>query len=252
MPDFYYQIKGRRPPEFEGDSPWAWPPVFSGLVSAADRKAAKAMIDEEYSRTFPLRVLRADVEQHEYLLHIQEVDPSNDYILRRFRDSVCKECGSTFRLIDKYNDHHADHKGPDYCSQRCAADGKAREVQEFRLTHEGKLPAVIYQIRQRSTGRVYVGQTTQPFTLRWWQHMTNQTGCKFHEAMRSSPVTDWEYSVLEVIEFPKGCSTADYLTDRESYWIAKLNSIEAGFNTARPSAVDRYSVQGDACIEAVA
>lgn len=70
--------------------------------------------------------------------------------------------------------------------------------------------------------------------------------------MRSSPVTDWEYSVLEVIEFPKGCSTADYLTDRESYWIAKLNSIEAGFNTARPSAVDRYSVQGDACIEAVA
>lgn len=227
-------------------------PVFSGLVSAADRKAAKAMIDEEYSRTFPLRVLRADVEQHEYLLHIQEVDPGNDYILRRFRDSVCKECGSTFRLIDKYNDHHADHKGPDYCSQRCAVDGKARAVQEFRLTHEGKLPAVIYQIRQRSTGRVYVGQTTQPFTLRWWQHMTNQTGCKFHEAMRSSPVTDWEYSVLEVIEFPKGCSTADHLTDRESYWIAKLNSIEAGFNTARPSAVDRYSVQGDACIDAVA
>ena len=53
-------------------------------------------------------------------------------------------------------------------------------------------------------------------------------------------------------QFPKDCSTGDYLTDRESYWIAKLNSIEAGFNTARPSAVDRYSVQGDACIEAVA
>ncbi|MBP3061987.1 GIY-YIG catalytic domain-containing protein [Ectopseudomonas chengduensis] len=236
MPEFYYQIKGRRPPEYEGDSPWAWPPVFSGLVTAPDRKAAKAQIDEEYGRTFPQRVLAKDLEQHAYLLRIEEVDPSNDYILRRFRESSCRECGSTFRLIDKYNDFHADYRGADYCSYRCSVDGKAREVQEFRLTNEGKLPPVIYQIRQKSSGMAYVGQTTQPFTLRWWQHLTVPTGCKFHKAIHASHPTDWEYSILEVIVIPDDCKDrAAYITQRESHWIAALNSIEQGFNTARPA-----------------
>lgn len=44
MPDFHYQIKGRQTSEYEGDSGWAWPPVFSGLVTAPDKKAAKAFL----------------------------------------------------------------------------------------------------------------------------------------------------------------------------------------------------------------
>lgn len=238
MPDFYYQIKGRKSDESEGDSAWSWPPVFSGLVTAPGRKEAKVLIEDEYGRQFPLRVLRKDIHEHAYLLHIRVVEPHDDYLLRRFRETACKECGAVFKLIDKYNDTYADHRGPDHCSAKCASDGKFREVQEFRLVAEGKLPAVIYQVRQKSTGKVYVGQTIQPFTLRWWQHLTNPSDCKFHEAMKATPITDWEFSVLEVIVVPVDCaSKTAYITDRERHWIEAFNSVTQGYNTMRPTGI---------------
>ncbi|HFS8928312.1 TPA: GIY-YIG nuclease family protein [Pseudomonas aeruginosa] len=239
MPDFYYTIKGKKPSEYVPSYEWAWPPVYSGLVSAPDKNKAKELIEEEYSRTFPLRVLKKDMDEHAYLLRIEEVDPTNEYILRRFRQTNCKECGTGFRLIDKYNDAHADYKGKDYCSKKCADSGKFKDVQEYRLAVESKLPPVIYQIRQRSTGMSYVGQTTQPFTLRWWQHLCTPTGCKFHEALRAAPVTDWEYTVLESISFPEDCKDkAAYIYDRERHWIETLNSVTTGFNTVRPSGIN--------------
>lgn len=104
--------------------------------------------------------------------------------------------------------------------------------------NEGRSPAVIYQVRQKSTGRVYVGQTTQPFTLRWWQHLTNPTSCKFHSALSSTDITDWDFSVLEVITYPEDCtSRAAYITQRESHWIEALSAVDAGFNTVRPTAM---------------
>ncbi|HIE2513522.1 TPA: GIY-YIG nuclease family protein [Pseudomonas aeruginosa] len=235
MPDFYYTIKGKRPSEYAPSYEWSWPPVHSGLVNAPDKKKAKILIEEEYSRTFPLRVLKKDMDEHAYLLRIEEVDPANDYILRRFQQTSCKECGANFRLIDKYNDSHADYKGQDYCSKKCKDAGRGKEVQGYYLAAEGKLPPVIYQIRQRSTGMCYVGQTTQPFTLRWWQHLCTPSGCKFHEALRSAPVTDWDYTVLESISFPEDCKDkVAYIYDRERYWIETLNSVVSGFNTVRP------------------
>jgi len=236
MADFYYQIKASRVPEFDDDTGWAWPPLFSGLVSAQDRKAARAAIEEEYSRKFPARILKSDIGAHSMLLHIDPVDPDNDYILRRFRDTACKECGGIFKPIDKYNDPNCDYKGPDYCCDKCAKAGKSREIHDYRLAHEGKLPAVIYQVRQKSTDKAYVGQTTQPFTLRWWQHLTNPSGCKFHEAIKSTPLVDWDFSVLEVIVFPDDCvDKAAFITGRESFWIDSLNSVVGGFNTMRPT-----------------
>lgn len=236
MPDFYYQIKGRE--YSEGSVSWAWPPVFSGMVAAADRKKAKAQIEKNYGRKFPGRVLKTDQEQHAYLLHIREVEPDNDYLLRRFRKTVCKVCGTIFIPIDKYNDPHSDHQGLEYCSDHCSKEGRFREVQEFRLAHEGKLPPVIYQVRQKSTGRVYVGQSIRPFTLRWWEHLTYPSESKFHETLRATPITDWEFSVLEVVSVPDDCkSKAGYITDRERYWIDALNAVVDGFNSVLPTGV---------------
>ena len=238
MPDYYYQIKGRELSEVNGTAGWVWPPVFSGLVTAPDRKQAKAQVEEEYGRQFPVRVLKKDIEQHAYLLLIKEVEPDNDYLLRRFRKTSCKECGAIFIPIDKYNDPHSDHRGQEYCSDRCSKEGKFREVQEFRLATEGRLPAVIYQIRQRSTGRVYIGQSIRPFTLRWWEHLTYPSDSKFHEELRATPITDWEFSVLEVIAVPADCkSKAAYITDRERHWIETMNSVANGFNTVLPAGI---------------
>ncbi|MDD0973789.1 GIY-YIG nuclease family protein [Pseudomonas fontis] len=120
----------------------------------------------------------------------------------------------------------------------CQAAAKFRDLTEFRLASEGRSPPAIYQVRQKSSGRVYVGQTTQPFTLRWWQHLIPPTGCKFHAALSSSNITDWEFSVIEVIAYPENCTNrAAYITQRESHWIEALAAVDAGFNTVRLAGV---------------
>jgi hypothetical protein len=245
MAKFYYQIKGRRPAtSAHGEAGWAWPPVFSGMVEAPDRKAAKAVVGDQYERQFPSRVLPKDMEAHEYLLHIQPIDEDDTYLLGRFENRPCKECGTVFKLIDRYNDPHTETQSHDYCTEACQAAAKFRDLSEFRLASEGRSPPVIYQVRQKSSGRVYVGQTTQPFTLRWWQHLSNPTSCKFHAALGGSDITDWEFSVLEVISYPADCTNrATYITQRESHWIENLAAVETGFNTVRPAgAVDQAQV----------
>ncbi|BCP56232.1 hypothetical protein K32_48490 [Kaistia sp. 32K] len=232
---FYYQIKGRQQYS-DDDYGWAWPPVFSGMVEAEDRKTAKAQVEELYGRQFPMRVLKKDIEQHAYLLHIQPITERDTYILKRFEDTACKECGVVFKLIDKYNDPNTETNSHDYCTEACKQAARGRELSEFRLANEGLSPPVIYQVRQKSTGRVYVGQTTQPFTLRWWQHLSNPTACKFHTALKSTDITDWEFSVLEVIAYPEGCTDrAGHITLREAHWVDALSAVDAGFNTVRPA-----------------
>lgn len=236
MSKFYYQIKGRQPAGPHREAEWAWPPVFSGMVEAENRKDAKAQIEELYERQFPMRVLRKDIEVHAYLLHIQELGENDTYLLRRFQDTPCKECGTVFKLIDKYNDPHTETKSHDYCTEACQSAAKFRDLSEFRLASEGRSPPVIYQVRQKSSGMAYVGQTTQPFTLRWWQHLSNPTGCKFHAALKSTDITDWDFCVLEVIAYPDGCTDrAAYITAREAHWVDALAAVDAGFNTVRPT-----------------
>lgn len=239
MTRYYYQIKGRQQySSRDDDYGWAWPPVFSGMVEAEDRKSAKEKIEELYDRQFPLRVLKKDIQQHAYLMHIQEVTEQDTYILKRFDDTACKECGTVFKLIDKYNDPHTETKSHEYCTAACQEAARFRDLSELRLASEGRSPPVIYQIRQKSTGMSYVGQTTQPFTLRWWQHLSNPSACKFHTTLTSTDITDWEFSVLEVIAYPVGCADrATYITHRERHWIDTLSSVDAGFNTVRPSSM---------------
>lgn len=245
MLKFYYQIKGRQQYSSSGDDyGWAWPPVFSGMVEADDRKAAKVLIEEQYGRQFPMRVLKKDIEQHAYLLHIQEMTERDTYLLKRFQDTACKECGTVFKLIDKYNDPNTETNSHDYCTESCKQAARGRELSELRLACEGLSPPVIYQVRQKSSGMSYVGQTTQPFTLRWWQHLSKPSGCKFHAALGASAITDWEFSVLEVIVYPPDCADrAAYITHRERHWIDQLSAVDAGFNTVRPASMGDLALE---------
>ena len=53
MAKFYYQIKSRQPAGPNREAEWAWPPVFSGMVEADNRKLAKAQIDESVRAPVP-------------------------------------------------------------------------------------------------------------------------------------------------------------------------------------------------------
>lgn len=247
MPDFYYAIKGlarvnqtewEKSQGIEPELFWKFPPIFSGMVTAPDKKAAKLLIDDEYGRVFPQRVLRKDMKDHPFLLSVSEMstDPT-DVIRRRFLPTECKECGAVFRLIDKYNDPDNETSSRHHCSSDCYQSGRTRDYQEFTLVNQGMIPPVIYSIRQVSSGKYYVGQTLKPFTLRWWQHLTIVSESKFHKALKATAdMTDWEFRVLEVIAAPpSGVKMAIHLSNRERHWIDALDSVSNGLNTIRPA-----------------
>ena len=91
--------------------------------------------------------------------------------------------------------------------------------------------AVINKIKNINTGLVYIGKTTQAFTLRWYQHFYQKGDCKFHKAIKQSSLTDWQFSIIEIVKTPKGVSPIDYVRERESYWISEYDSIESGYNS---------------------
>jgi hypothetical protein len=239
MPEFYYQIKGK-----EGDSDysygnWAWPPVFSGKVEAENKKAARLIIEEEYGKQFPLRVLAEDLDNNEFLMSLKEIKPEHQHISRLFDVLECQECGNGFRRIDLYNDRNERYKGTEYCGEDCRDKYRSKHA---TLTSKSIVHAVsgavIYQITNKITGMCYIGKTTQAFTLRWYQHFYQGGGSKFHEAVRGSRFEDWTFSVIECVELDKSMSSIEIearIADREQYWINQMDSIENGYNTAKAS-----------------
>ena len=120
MSEFYYQIKGKEPSIYnENIENWRWPPIFSGKVTAENKKKAKALIEDDYGRVFPQRVLKKDMAKHEYLLNIREIKADDDATLGLFELRNCLQCCAGFRRIDLYNDSHELYKGKEFCSSAC-------------------------------------------------------------------------------------------------------------------------------------
>ena len=228
---FYYQIKGKKGADDYSFSNWSFPPIFSGKVSAKDKKEAKLMIEKEYGKKFPLRVLQKDLDSNEFLLKIEEIKEGS-HIQRLFEERKCENpnCSNKYRKIDIYNDtNFRDTYG--CCSEECSR--KVKEIrQEAYFTEvdffSNAIP-VIYKITNKHTKLCYIGQTIRSFTLRWWEHITRPSDCKFHSALKESKISDWVFEVVEVI--PSG--NKEKLDERESYWIRYYDSINNGFNTAK-------------------
>lgn len=225
--DFYYQIKGLATDQNTGCEKWSWPPLFSGKVEAANSKEARAALEGMFKHKLPGSIKRADFSQP-FLMRLTEITDDQPYLKRLFELKECEECGNPFRQIDLYNDPHETYKGPRFCCQVCANKAKAAEIMAGPDDPYGnKSIPCIYRITNKRTKMVYIGQTTQAFTLRWWQHIKwGESGCKFHQAMRNSELTDWTFEVLEVCK-------AEELDQREAYHIAAHDSVERGYNSLK-------------------
>ena len=237
--EFYYQIKGKLSiPESNGwgISNWGFPPIFCGKISAINKKKAKELIDEEYGKKFPQRVLQKDLDSNEFLLNIEEIKPGS-HIKQLFELQTCIHCKQTFYVIDKYNDNNCSNKGFDFCSDKCKVD--YRGVQEYLRNQNQELSGnnnpIIYKITNKATGQCYIGKTTQVFTLRWYQHFFQMGNCKFHDAIKNSKVCDWVFEVQEIVIIPEDIKTVGdiekLIIERERYWIEHYNSIENGYNS---------------------
>lgn len=234
MKQWYYQIKAKQDSDCDY-SRWIWPPVFSGMVEAEDRKQARAKIDDEYQHKFPMRVLKKDVESATFLMKITEITENNHRTKELFELKLCKVCNQNFRVIDHYNDDCQQYKGRDYCSDGCKDDYTKEHDTRIFSDASYSNPPVIYRITNTITRMTYVGQTSQAFTLRWWQHFAHGTDTKFHKAIKESNIENWVFSVIEVIDFANKedqQSKSDYICSREQFYINVHNSIKNGYNTA--------------------
>jgi len=230
MPDFYYQIKGKESnSEYGFGSRWSWPPIVSGKVTAENKKKARAAVEEEYERKLPMRVPKDDTSEP-FLLHLTEFD---EHHYRLFEELECEVCGNKFRRIDLYNDVNETYKGESYCSSKCKTEDYERRRNE-KSTSIGRDTGVgiIYGIRNKRTGLWYVGKTKQVFTLRWYQHFYQSSDTPFHKEIKNSPITDWEFSILEQVSIEKHQSINEVLTEREKFWIGEKDSLNEGYNSA--------------------
>jgi hypothetical protein len=247
MPDWYFQIKGKKAPEdregsgmYGGDSNWTFPPLFSDMVTAPDRKCAIEIIEEVYGKKFPTRVLKKDLDANEFLLSIKEIKEDDHYTRSLFEVQTCNGCGGKFKMIEKYL-INSTGGGHEYCTYDCKQ--KHTEIERYRNPYENKEDngihnPVIYKITNKLTGMPYIGKTKQAFTFRWYQHFfqSAKSGvAKFHEAIRTSKVSDWTFEVIEIIVFPEEVRSSDeinkYILSRESFFIRKLNSVTNGYNS---------------------
>ena len=87
--------------------------------------------------------------------------------------------------------------------------------------------AIIYCARSRTSGKPYVGMTIRALSVRWDQHCKDALvrGYETHmaRAVRKYGPDDFELVILEV------CLDSLW-SIRERYWIAKLDSKNAGYN----------------------
>lgn len=240
MKNYYYEIKARlEEPEsnaFGGVSNWQWPPLFFGKVEAIDRKDANKQIEELYSKKIPSRVLKDDLANNPFLLRIEEIKEGS-HTARLFEKQKCSVCESSFYVIDKYNDPNQQEKSFEFCSYRCRQDYftvQSKLRTQFR-EESGNQNPTIYKITNKHNGYSYIGKTTQPFTLRWYQHFFQHNDCKFHRAIKESKISDWIFEIQEIVIIPSDIKTVDdidkLVSSRERFWIEENNSINAGYNS---------------------
>ena len=233
---FYYKIKGRRQ-HSQYHSDWDFPPVATNIIEAENKKQAVTLIEEEYGRKFPQRILREDLGNEPFLLSIKELHPDSFEYVELLTEHTCKNCGIKHRRIDKYAEK-TQYYGSDYCSWGCYNYDSIRIKEEIQrnLLGEGIRPdfggihsPMIYKITNKITNQSYIGKTTQAFTFRWYQHVfQNQGSTKFHKALNTSNVTDWIFEIIEVL--PKEAGEKE-ISEREQYYITKFDTINNGYNS---------------------
>ncbi len=92
----------------------------------------------------------------------------------------------------------------------------------------------IYKIESKSTGKCYIGQTTQP-ERRWKEHFEDSSNDRLRQAIRSEGASEFSFEVLERVPGREA-------NPREAHWIDFYKNQTSVFNRADPLRV-QYSNQ---------
>lgn len=103
-------------------------------------------------------------------------------------------------------------------------------------------PATVYAITHDPTGSRYVGSTTKGFFFRVQQHVADlraeaHTSKKLQALWLKTPITDWSFKVLEILE--NGKHRNRLLAEKE--WLDKLAPDLRLNDNVRIQTYDRYA-----------
>lgn len=229
MAKYLYRIKGftcvQKGDEFINPQ-WAYDVTDTGLVEANSRAEARRIVEETHGAPMVMRSKAEDIgTKHPFLLTIFEIEPDSywDKYWNERRECEWEGCNNIFtKLEQKQNGAYG------YCcSEECSKLQEQKRLAEWVEFNEArsKYGGQIYKITNKTTGMCYIGQTTQPFTLRWWQHVAHNGTEKFGGALKRSKITDWTFELLQV-----GIDI-DELNEQERYYIRKFDSVANGYNS---------------------
>lgn len=241
---FFYRIKVPMVENEKFQNYWSYGVIEQGYVEAENKKKARLKLEKEMNRKLPMRSKLEDIGvKNFFLLSLYEANEFFDKIWLSKRE--CKECGSNFTKLERDQANDFRRIKEDFCSFQCEDKNKITE-KDLEIK-EGIHNACIYKITNKLTGMSYVGQTTQAFTLRWYQHFFQTKDTKFHKAILNSKLKDWKFEIIEQFNFKgsdvyKDKKLKNLVDEREQFFINFFDSIENGYNSAIAKKEDQDSL----------
>lgn len=160
---------------------------------------------------------------------------ANKYTDEYFHEMQCELCQSTFTMSDKRKDSHNTDMGKRFCSNECKKEmlrlGKSTKLGERNF--KGSCQGVIYKITNKKTNMFYVGKTQNNFAYRWYQHFYCSEARALNNAIEKYELSDWLFEVIEIVRVNPALdftSKKKIISDREKFWIKKLDAINKGYN----------------------
>lgn len=203
-----------------------WDRVWYDVISAPDKKKAKASIQDEVDAILAEKVSRKSANEPDYRIFITELSPHWEEHWLKVRE--CSVCSTKYTLLQsKQLMVHSTHE---HCSIDCQRlTRRETNFGDYTSGYQNHRPC-IYKITNRINGMVYIGQTTQCFTLRWYQHFFHGGDAKFHAVVKASKPTDWIFEVIEIIY---ETDFKEILNKQEQFWIDHYGSIQNGYNSVK-------------------
>lgn len=223
MKFFYYLMIENTKPEYSLDK---WIRIWHDTIEANDKKSARKMIEDDYGVMIAEKISLKTKTKPDYRIFITELTPYwEDHWLK---NRVCKNCNINYTLLDSKRTHG--HANLEFCSSECRRfERRETDFGDYSEGFSVHRPS-IYKITNQITGKSYIGQTTQCFTLRWYQHFFQSGENKFHLAIKSSKPSDWTFEVLEIIFLE---DYKNFLNEREQFWIDHYDTLNSGYNSVK-------------------
>jgi len=109
--------------------------------------------------------------------------------------------------------------------------GKIQRALEVERERDG-IP-VIFEIRNITAGKSYIGHTPKSFGITWAEIFIFKRNLtpEFSELIDQCRGDEWEFCILEALDDPARGREDAYVATRLKSWIRKLNTIKDGYNT---------------------